>query len=94
MELGATFMLGYEHVACFKFDSLDGDQPQGARNPPVASLLSFSSLPLQSAWECQEHPGLAQQREGTWERSLEATLPRTEMDDKSPGKLMQGYGLG
>lgn len=89
VELGATFMLGYD-VACFTFD---GDQPQGARSPPEASP-SFSSFSLQSAWECQEHPGLARQKEGTCQRSLEATLPRTEMDDKSPRKLMQGYGLG
>lgn len=34
------------------------------------------------------------QRKETWLRSLEASLPRREMDEKSPGKFMQGYGLG
>lgn len=87
MELGATFMLGYELQSASCLIHLDGDQPQGARSVPVASLPFFSSLPLQSGWGCQEHPGLARQRDRTWQRSL-------EIDDKSPGKRMQGYGLG
>lgn len=82
-------------AVCFMFDmNLDGEQPQGARNPPVASLHSEGSLPLQSGWESQEHPGLARPREGTWQRSLEVTLPRTEPEDMSPRKLMQGCDLG
>lgn len=60
----------------------------------MTSLRSVSSLLLQSGQECQAYPGLARQREGTWQRSLEATLPRTEtMMTGSPRKLMQGYAM-
>lgn len=66
-------------AVCFDNVNLDGDQTQGSWDPPVTSLPSVSSLLPQSGQEYQAHWGLAKQREGTWQRSLEATLPRTEM---------------
>lgn len=70
----------------------DTPNPHSAKSPPVASPVG--SLPLWADWGCREHPGLATQRKGAWQRSPEATLPTGEVDDKFPGKPLQGYGLG